>query len=98
MCSEHTNIFYCITCFLPILTGYGFSNILLPEEILPETEKNETEMLEPENAETEDLETKNLETATTVSYTHLDVYKRQAWKRARSFVNEIRWSEYYFDL
>lgn len=21
-----------------------------------------------------------------------------AWKRARSFVNEIRWSEYYFDL
>lgn len=62
--SEHTNIFYCITCFLPILTGYGFSNILLPEEILPETEKNETEMLEPENAETEDLETKNLETAT----------------------------------
>lgn len=59
LCSEHTNIFYCITCFLPILTGYGFSNILLPE-----TEKNETEMLEPENAETEDLETKNLETAT----------------------------------
>lgn len=57
LCSEHTNIFYCITCFLPILTGYGFSNILLPEEILPETEKNETEMLEPENAETEDLET-----------------------------------------
>ena len=64
LCSEHTNIFYCITCFLPILTGYGFSNILLPEEILPETEKNETEMLEPENAETEDLETKNLESAT----------------------------------
>lgn len=64
LCSEHTNIFYCITCFLPILTGYGFSNILLPEEILPETEKNETEMLEPENAETEDLEIKNLETAT----------------------------------
>lgn len=64
LCSEHTNIFYCITCFLPILTGYGLSNILLPEEILPETEKNETEMLEPENAETEDLETKNLETAT----------------------------------
>ena len=64
LCSEHTNIFYCITCFLPILTGYGFSNILLPEEILPETEKNETEMLEPENAETEDLETKNLETST----------------------------------
>ena len=64
LCSEHTNIFYCTTCFLPILTGYGFSNILLPEEILPETEKNETEMLEPENAETEDLETKNLETAT----------------------------------
>lgn len=64
LCSEHTNIFYCITCFLPILTGYGFSNILLPEEILPETEKYETEMLEPENAETEDLETKNLETAT----------------------------------
>lgn len=59
LCSEHTNIFYCITCFLPILTGYGFSNILLPE-----TEKNETEMLEPENAETEDLKTKNLETAT----------------------------------
>lgn len=64
LCSEHTNIFYCITCFLPILTGYGFSNILLPEEILLETEKNETEMLEPENAETEDLETKKLETAT----------------------------------
>ena len=64
LCSEHTNIFYCITCFLPILTGYGFSNILLPEEILPETEKNETEMLEPENAETQDLETKNLETTT----------------------------------
>ena len=64
LCSEHTNIFYCITCFLPILTGYGFSNILMPEEILPETEKNETEMLEPENAETQDLETKNLETAT----------------------------------
>lgn len=64
LCSEHTNIFYCITCFLPILTGYGFSNILLPDEILPETEKNETEMLEPENAETQDLETKNLETAT----------------------------------
>lgn len=64
LCSEHTNIFYCITCFLPILTGYGFSNILLPEEILPETEKNETEMLEPENAEAEDLETKKLETAT----------------------------------
>lgn len=64
LCSEHTNIFYCITCFLPILTGYGFSNILLPEEILPETEKNETEMLEPENAETEDLKTKKLETAT----------------------------------
>lgn len=64
LCSEHTNIFYCITCFLPILTGYGFSNILLPEEILPETEKNETEMLEPENAETEDLETKKLETVT----------------------------------
>lgn len=64
LCSEHTHIFYCITCFLPILTGYGFSNILLPEEILPETEKNETEMLEPENAETQDLETKNLETAT----------------------------------
>lgn len=64
LCSEHTNIFYCITCFLPILTGYGFSNILLPEEILPETEKNETEILEPENAETEDLETKKLETAT----------------------------------
>lgn len=64
LCSEHTNIFFCITCFLPILTGYGFSNILLPEVILPETEKNETEMLEPENAETEDLETKKLETAT----------------------------------
>lgn len=64
LCSEYTNIFFCITCFLPILTGYGFSNILLPEEILPETEKNETEMLEPENAETEDLETKKLETAT----------------------------------
>ena len=66
LCSEHTNIFYCITCFLPILTGYGFSNILLPEEILPETEKNEAEMLEPENAETQDLETKNLETATKI--------------------------------
>lgn len=64
LCSEHTNIFYCITCFLPILTGYGFSNVLLPEEILPETEKNEIEMLEPENAETEHLETENLETAT----------------------------------
>lgn len=64
LCSEHTNIFYCITCFLPILTGYGFSNVLLPEEILPETEKNEIEMLEPQNAETQDLETKNLETAT----------------------------------
>lgn len=64
LCSEHTNIFYCITCFLPILTGYGFSSVLLPEEILPETEKNETEMLEPENAETEDLKTKNLETTT----------------------------------
>lgn len=64
LCSEHTNIFYCITCFLPILTGYGFSNVLLPEEILPETEKNEIEMLEPQNAETENLETKNLETAT----------------------------------
>lgn len=64
LCSEHTNIFYCITCFLPILTGYGFSSVLLPEEILPETEKNETEMLEPENDETQDLETKNLETAT----------------------------------
>lgn len=66
LCSEHTNIFYCITCFLPILTGYGFSSVLLPEEILPETEKNETEMLEPENAETEDLKTKNLETATKI--------------------------------
>ena len=64
LCSEHTNIFYCITCFLPILTGYGFSSVLLPEEILPEIEENETEMLEPENAETEDLKTKNLETAT----------------------------------
>lgn len=64
LCSEHTNIFYCITCFLPILTGYGFSNVLLPEEILPETEKNEIEMLEPQNAETENLETKNSETAT----------------------------------
>ena len=64
LCSEHTNIFYCITCFLPILTGYGFSSVLLPEEILPETEKNETEMLEPENAEKEDLKTKNLETTT----------------------------------
>lgn len=63
LCSEHTNIFYCITCFLPILTGYGFSSVLLPEEILPETEENETKMLEPENAETENLETKNLETA-----------------------------------
>lgn len=64
LCSEHTNIFYCITCFLPILTGYGFSSVLLPEEILPETEENETKQFEPENAETEDLETKNLETAT----------------------------------
>lgn len=64
LCSEHTNIFYCITCFLPILTGYGLSNVLLPEEILPETEKNEIEMLEPENAETENWETENLETAT----------------------------------
>lgn len=64
LCSEHTNIFYCITCFLPILTGYGFSNVLLPDEILPETEKNEIEMLEPQNAETENLETKNSETAT----------------------------------
>lgn len=64
LCSEHTNIFYCITCFLPILIGYGFSNVLLPEEILPETEKNEIEMLEPQNAETENLETKNSETAT----------------------------------
>lgn len=64
LCSEHTNIFYCITCFLPVLTGYGFSSVLLPEEILPEIEENETEMLEPENAEKEDLETKNLETAT----------------------------------
>ena len=64
LCSEHTNIFYCITCFLPILTGYGFSSVLLPEEILPEIEENETKQFEPENAETEDLETKNLETAT----------------------------------
>lgn len=64
LCSEHTNIFYCITCFLPILTGYGFSSVLLPEEILPETEENETKQFEPENAETEDLETKDLETAT----------------------------------
>lgn len=64
LCSEHTNIFYCITCFLPILTGYGFSSVLLPEEILPETEENETKQFEPENAEKEDLETKNLETAT----------------------------------
>lgn len=64
LCSEHTNIFYCITCFLPILTGYGFSSVLLPEEILPETEENETKQFEPENAEKEDLETKNLETTT----------------------------------
>lgn len=64
LCSEHTNIFYCITCFLPILTGYGFSSVLLPEEILPEIEENETKQFEPENAEEEDLETKNLETAT----------------------------------
>lgn len=62
LCSEHTNIFYCITCFLPILTGYGFSSVLLPEEILPEIEENETKQFEPENAEKEDLETKNLET------------------------------------
>lgn len=48
LCSEHTNIFYCITCFLPILTGYGFSSVLLPEEILPETEKLESEKLETE--------------------------------------------------
>ena len=47
LCSEHTNIFYCITCFLPILTGYGFSSVLLPEELLPETEENETEKTEP---------------------------------------------------
>ena len=64
LCSEHTNIFYCITCFLPVLTGYGFSSVLLPEEILPETEENETKQFEPENAEKEDLETKNLETTT----------------------------------
>lgn len=64
LCSEHTNIFYCITCFLPILTGYGFSSVLLPEEILPEIEENETKQFEPENAEKEDLETKNLETTT----------------------------------
>ena len=64
LCSEHTNIFYCITCFLPVLTGYGFSSVLLPEEILPETEENETKQFEPENAEEEDLETKNLETTT----------------------------------
>ncbi len=64
LCSEHTNIFYCITCFLPILTGYGFSSVLLPEEILPEIEENETKQFEPENAEEEDLETKNLETTT----------------------------------
>ncbi len=64
LCSEHTNIFYCITCFLPILTGYGFSSVLLPEEILPETEENETKQFEPENAEKEDLETKNFETTT----------------------------------
>lgn len=64
LCSEHTNIFYCITCFLPILTGYGFSSVLLPEEILPETEENETKQFEPENTEEEDLETKNLETTT----------------------------------
>lgn len=64
LCSEHTNIFYCITCFLPVLTGYGFSSVLLPEEILPEIEGNETKQFEPENAEEEDLETKNLETTT----------------------------------
>lgn len=64
LCSEHTNIFYCITCFLPILTGYGFSSVLLPEEILPEIEENEAKQFEPENAEKEDLETKNLETTT----------------------------------
>ena len=64
LCSEHTNIFYCITCFLPILTGYGFSSVLLPEEILPGIEENETKQFEPENAEKEDLETKNLETTT----------------------------------
>lgn len=64
LCSEHTNIFYCITCFLPVLTGYGFSSVLLPEEILPEIEENETKQFEPENAEKEDLETKNLETTT----------------------------------
>ena len=64
LCSEHTNIFYCITCFLPVLTGYGFSSVLLPEEILPEIEENETKQFEPENAEEEDLETKNLETTT----------------------------------
>lgn len=64
LCSEHTNIFYCITCFLPILTGYGFSSVLLPEEILPETEENETKQFEPENAEKEDLETKNFKTTT----------------------------------
>ena len=58
LCSEHTNIFYCITCFLPILTGYGFSSVLLPEEILPETEK-----LESEKSETEilDIAAKNEE-------------------------------------
>lgn len=77
LCSEHTNIFYCITCFLPILTGYGFSNILLPEEILPETEKNETEMLEPENAETQDLETKNLETKNLETATKSEEPKRE---------------------
>lgn len=64
LCSEHTNIFYCITCFLPVLTGYGFSSVLLPEEILPEIEENETKQFEPENAEEEDLESKNLETTT----------------------------------
>lgn len=48
LCSEHTNIFYCITCFLPVLTGYGFSSVLLPEEILPETEKVESEKSETE--------------------------------------------------
>lgn len=58
LCSEHTNIFYCITCFLPVLTGYGFSSVLLPEEILPETEK-----LESEKSETEilDIAAKNEE-------------------------------------
>lgn len=77
LCSEHTNIFYCITCFLPILTGYGFSSVLLPEEILPEIEENETKQFEPENAEKEDLETKNLETKNLETTTKSEEPKRE---------------------